>query len=500
MPESPYTSANFDPSREPIRNSARLVVPIVVDQLQPGSACDVGCGPGTWLSVVQEHGIEDVLGIDGDRVESEDLEIPAERFIVADIPQGLSLERRFDLALCLEIAEHLPREAAADLVRGLVQLAPAVLFSAAIPGQGGVGHVNEQWPDYWAGQFRCFGYLPVDCIRPRVWHEPHVLFAYAQNTILFVEEALLESRPRLGHEYERSKTRPLSIVHPRMLKRAARLSWIEVKGLVEDRDRGLISEPQFQDAIAQRLSPHRRALEAATPDGDSSEQGFEARLRSLDAGLFDHVPSETTWHDRVSLLALQNACRETYPSFQYLEVGSHLGGSLQVLIVDQRCTAITSIDPRPPSLPDARGPDLAYPGNSTERMLAYLRQVPGADLAKLRTVEASTQDIAAAAFEKAAQLCFIDGEHTNDAALRDARFCRQVVGDQGAIVFHDRRLVRGAIEAFIAELDPGSFAAYPLQGSVFVVEFGPPRLLRSEYVARLVPEIGDELVPPPSTD
>lgn len=131
-------------------------------------------------------------------------------------------------------------------------------------------------------------------------------------------------------------------------------------------------------------------------------------------------------------------------------------------------------------------------------MLAYLRRVPGADLAKLRTVEASTEDLDVAAFEGAAQLCFIDAEHTHDAALRDARFCRQVVGEQGAIAFHDRTLILGAIEEFIAGLEPGSFTAYPLQGSVFVVELGPPRLLRSEWVARLVPERGEELVPPPS--
>jgi hypothetical protein len=118
-------------------------------------------------------------------------------------------------------------------------------------------------------------------------------------------------------------------------------------------------------------------------------------------------------------------------------------------------------------------------------MLAYLHTVPGANLGKLRTVDASTEDLFSASFE-GAELCFIDAEHMHDAALRDARFCRGVVGKEGAIAFHDRRLVRGAIEEFIAELDPDTFTAYSLPDSVFVIELGSARLVRTDWVARLV--------------
>jgi hypothetical protein len=234
--------------------------------------------------------------------------------------------------------------------------------------------------------------------------------------------------------------------------------------------------------------------EDGLPRGSSDgAREFEARLESLDTSLFDQVPSQTGPYDRVSLLGLHNACREVYDTFQYLEIGSHLGGSLQVLLVDPRCTSITSIDSRPTRQPDARGKN-AYPGNSTERMLAHLQEVPGADLGKLRTIEASTEDIPPTTLEGAAKLCFIDGEHTHDAALRDARFCRRVLAGGGAIAFHDRGLVYTAIESFIAELEPGSFSAYPLLGAIFVIEFGPPLLLRSSWVAELVPE-SSELVP-----
>jgi SAM-dependent methyltransferase len=437
VPESPYAGGNFDPVLEPIRNSARLVVPVVVDLLQPRSVCDVGCARGVWLSVFSEHGVDDVWGVDGEHAKVDELEIPAERFTVAELREGVEMDRSFDLALCLEVAQHLPRQSARALVEGLVGLAPAVLFSAAIPGQGGGEAANEQWPDYWAAHFQRHGYVPVDCVRPRIWNEHQVQIRYAQNILLYAKEELLDSVPALREERERTRTRQLSVVHPKMWQR-----------IVKSGGR----EKQLDD------------------------RPFEARLQSLDPTLFDHIPSETTEADRVSLLALHNACREAYGTFRYLEIGSHIGGSLQVLIADNRCEAITSIDARPPSQPDARGRDFSYPGNSTERMLAYLRTVPGANLDKLRTVEAGTEDLAPADFEGAAQLCFVDAEHTHDAALRDARFCRELLRDEGAIAFHDRRVVRTAIEEFLGELEPESFTAYPLDDSVFVIELGEARL------------------------
>jgi hypothetical protein len=208
---------------------------------------------------------------------------------------------------------------------------------------------------------------------------------------------------------------------------------------------------------------------------DRLETSFDESLRSLDTGLFAHVQSQTGDEDRLSLLALHNACRESYGEFAYLEIGSHLGGSLQVLIVDDRCLSITSIDSRPERQPDVRGA-FDYPGNSTARMLGRLEAVPGADLAKLHTIDATTADLAPADLPARSQLCLIDGEHTVEAALRDARFCREATGGNGAIAFHDRRLVRLAIERFLDELGTHPHEGYPLLGSIYVIELGETRL------------------------
>jgi len=203
---------------------------------------------------------------------------------------------------------------------------------------------------------------------------------------------------------------------------------------------------------------------------------IEDRFAALDTRLFEFVPSSTTEDDRRTLLALHGsiAARGEY---SYLEIGSHLGGSLQPPLLDSRCAHVVSIDPRPKTQPDDR-PDLnevAYSGNSTERMLENLRGVPGADLSKLETVEESSEDLDPEAFAPP-DFCFIDGEHTNQAALRDARFCRAAMRGAGVIAFHDSYAVERAILTFLRET-PRPHRAYSLRSSVYVVELGIERSL-----------------------
>jgi hypothetical protein len=119
------------------------------------------------------------------------------------------------LAVSLEVAEHLPAECAATFVESLTRLAPLVLFSAAIPYQGGNHHINEQWPDKWAEHFREHDYVPVDFIRKRIWQGDAVEFWYAQNTLLFARLSVVESSSSLKAEFERTNPNQLSLVHPK---------------------------------------------------------------------------------------------------------------------------------------------------------------------------------------------------------------------------------------------------------------------------------------------
>lgn len=202
--------------------SARVIVPIAMELLHPRSVVDVGCGKGAFLSVFQASGVEEILGIDGDWLDRRELLIPEQDFVSADLTGPLPVDRVFDLAVCLEVAEHLPEDSAYCLVNSLTGLAPAVLFSAAIPFQGGTGHLNEQWPEYWVDLFDQRGFVTIDCIRKRIWNDDQVAFWYSQNTLLFVHGDLVEQMAELGAELEATSRAMLSVVHPHKYLSSAR--------------------------------------------------------------------------------------------------------------------------------------------------------------------------------------------------------------------------------------------------------------------------------------
>ncbi len=225
---SVYDGDFYRRHRDGSRASARAILPLVVDWTHPKSAVDVGCGVGTWLAVLRELGVEDVLGIDGGDLDDPSLlEISRERFLARDLAAPLDVGREFDLALSLEVAEHLPEAAADGFVASLTRLAPVVLFSAAIPHQGGRAHVNERWPADWAARFRARSFVALDPVRSRVWSDPTVVPWYAQNTLVFVREDALSRFPeleragRIGDGLGPGGGDPPALVHPGVWVRRA---------------------------------------------------------------------------------------------------------------------------------------------------------------------------------------------------------------------------------------------------------------------------------------
>jgi hypothetical protein len=214
------------------------------------------------------------------------------------------------------------------------------------------------------------------------------------------------------------------------------------------------------------------------------------RIGALDPTLLDYVEVQLGVEDRRSLLALHAGCREALGTFGYLEIGSHLGGSLQAFVQDSACRTIVSIDPRPESQPDERGIRYHYPGNTTARMLKALGAIPGAELGKLRPIEHGTDELDPGEIEPPPQLAFVDGEHTDRAALRDARFCDAAMREAGCVAFHDAAVVYRGLGRFLGDLEHAgrAFSAYLLPDSILVVELGDARLLKTEPVAGRVRE------------
>jgi SAM-dependent methyltransferase len=193
--------------------SAIAIAPRVTGLVRPTSVVDVGSGSGAWLLAFAELGIHDVVGVDGPHVPSA-FRAHGE-FIEHDLATPLRLGRRFDLAACLEVAEHLPPERATGLVDDLTRLAPVVLFSAAIPGQGGVHHVNEQWAEHWISLFETHGWQCWDAVRPWIRTDPTIEWWYRQNVFLAAKPGndrnflglprLTGHRPSLPVDYVRSR-------------------------------------------------------------------------------------------------------------------------------------------------------------------------------------------------------------------------------------------------------------------------------------------------------
>jgi hypothetical protein len=208
-----YDDAFFAGFKDSAIQSAEQVLPVVFNWTgQPGSICDVGCGLGTWLYVARQLGVEDVLGLDGSWVDRQKLLIPTGCFEYLDLEQPASLDRRFELALCLEVAEHIPASASERFIEFLTGLADVILFSAAVPGQGGLHHLNEQWPEYWHEKFNRRGYQALDAIRPVIWRNEKISFWYRQNLFLYVADHVVMQNPCMAEEAERTAGDSMTLI------------------------------------------------------------------------------------------------------------------------------------------------------------------------------------------------------------------------------------------------------------------------------------------------
>ena len=173
------------------RYSASRVLNLVIDKLfdkTPEAVLDVGCGTGVWLSELERIGVKQTIGLEGSW-------LPKDSFLADGVLHNLDFNTQLknfhnkpvDLCISLEVAEHLPKQFAHDFVGNLTRFSDTILFSAAVNGQGGRHHINEQPLSYWANLFDKFGYSVVDAIRPEIWNDPQIPFWYRQNIVIFTK-------------------------------------------------------------------------------------------------------------------------------------------------------------------------------------------------------------------------------------------------------------------------------------------------------------------------
>lgn len=179
--------------------SAEVILPLVFALGVPQSVVDIGCGPGFWLECCKKSGSKCLLGIDGNYIDSAQLAIPADCFRPMDLNRPFPLAERFDLAMSLEVVEHLTPTSTPAFLDMLVSSSRRILFSAAIPGQPGDAHINGRWPAFWIKEFAARGFVALDFIRPQIWHNETVALCYRQNILYFVAKSDYEADAELRH-------------------------------------------------------------------------------------------------------------------------------------------------------------------------------------------------------------------------------------------------------------------------------------------------------------
>lgn len=168
--------------------AAEAIVPLILELTGPvQSAVDVGGGDGGWLREFQRHGCKDMLLIDAPEARPH-LVIDPAVFRPVDMRRDDLPAIKFDLAICLECAEHLPAEREEWLVDYLTSAADIVVFSAAVPGQGGKGHVNERVHSYWTELFSRRGFRCLDVLRGQIVHDTTIPWWYRQNLFVYASD------------------------------------------------------------------------------------------------------------------------------------------------------------------------------------------------------------------------------------------------------------------------------------------------------------------------
>lgn len=192
-----YNNDFYDYIEKGARSSAQALISALQPWLQAKSVLDLGSGRGVWVAEWMKAGVTDGLAVDGDYVDRDQLAVPKDCFRAADLTAPVDLGRRFDVAQSLEVGEHLPQAASQGLVASLTKHADIVVFSAAVPGQGGEFHINERPLSFWQGLFAEHGYRAFDCLRPVLKDAAGVEPWYRYNSVVYAND---EGRKKLPPE------------------------------------------------------------------------------------------------------------------------------------------------------------------------------------------------------------------------------------------------------------------------------------------------------------
>jgi len=199
-----YDHHFYDKLEKEVLKSSKVLAPIIVNKYNPKSILDIGCGNGIWLKTFEDYGINDYLGTDGDYVNEDIFRADYSKFIAKNLESEVNFNKKFDLAISLEVGEHISKHSSETYIKSICKHSDLIIFSAAIPGQKGTNHINENPQSFWAELFKKQGFHPYDEIRPIIWYDSRILYWYRQNIIVYKKET--NTKPPTNKE--------LNLIHP----------------------------------------------------------------------------------------------------------------------------------------------------------------------------------------------------------------------------------------------------------------------------------------------
>jgi SAM-dependent methyltransferase len=381
----------------------------IAERYHPTSVLDLGCGTGAHLLIMKLFGAAKILGVDG--IPAGVTALEADEYRLCNLSEYIDLNDSFDIVICTEVAEHISDTYAENLLHNIDRhAARLIIFSAAAPGQPGAGHINCQPIEVWLQRWQLLGWGPD--LRDTLAMRALATFSWFRRNLVVLK---------------RDIDRHLSEgVH--LLEKIGQKSFIWYG-----------QNPAIREEIASEDLPQQAGY---TGLGLKMVSAIE----TLNTTAFV-VESQTTECDKISLLRIQKLIRAHVANYVYVEVGSHLGGTLAPHLADPRCQMVISIDPRPCEQPDVRGRLFVYEDNSTTRMIEGLeRALPAGCLTKLRTFDLDAAEVCPVDIDARADLVMIDGEHTPVAAFSDVMSLLPIIAADAVTSFHDANLVADAIQ------------------------------------------------------
>lgn len=215
---------NFHATRhQKTQHSANTILEIILPSLpNVKSVIDIGCGVGTWLMSASEKGATSIAGYDGPWVDRKLLQIPEHCFHQTNLAESLEITVSADLAICLEVLEHIPEAAANERMDLLLSKCRFLLFGAAVPLQGGAGHINEKPQSYWVNYITSQGFIAYDPIRTKIWNDCSIPYWYKQNIFLYVNEKDAQFLPEEIARHRLTPESLIDVIHPELLEKKNR--------------------------------------------------------------------------------------------------------------------------------------------------------------------------------------------------------------------------------------------------------------------------------------